>query len=421
MRDFTRGIFFLLILVVAPAWAVTNSWSPTGTMGIGRNGQTATLLTSGKVLVAGGSITNAFGGGGVTSAELYDPAKGVWSPTGSMNFARSIHTATLLPSGKVLVAGGAGTNNSAELYDPDTGQWALTGSLSEIRLLATATLLPSGKVLIAGGLGIDDMGPIALKTAELYDPSTGQFTLTGAMNLQRQEHAATLLASGKVLVSGGSDSFGGTSFTSAELYDPVLGTWAHTGSMNVGRAFHSSTLLGNGKVLAVGSFNEASAVGTAEVYDPLSGQWTSTLSTLGSHAVGTAALLPSGHVLVATGSLSANCELFDPFSGLWTAAGSLGTPRYFSTLTLLASGQLLITGGFNEGPAALATSELFDPTDGHWSAPLGAMSSARQKHTATPLPSGKFWSRVVPPARRPPVQSGLMRRRNSGRLPVQCR
>ena len=131
----------------------------------GRYYHTATLLPNGKVLVAGGNFTGT--GGALASAELYDPASGTWTATGSLATARYAHTATLLPNGKVLVAGGVGTSStsltSAELYDPASGSWTATGSLATARGGHTATLLPNGKVLVAGG-----SNGSALASAELY-------------------------------------------------------------------------------------------------------------------------------------------------------------------------------------------------------------------------------------------------------------
>ena len=174
------------------------------------------------MLVAGGDTA----GISISSAELYDPATGTWSPTGSLHTNRSHHTATLLTNGKVLVAGGISWNNfpgAAELYDPATGTWSVTGSLGAERNDSTATLPPNGKVLIAGGL---DYNPHPLASAELYDPATGIWSATGSLATPRYFHTATLLPNGKVLVAAGYDLYlygtGEPTLGSAELYESFL-------------------------------------------------------------------------------------------------------------------------------------------------------------------------------------------------------
>ena len=204
----------------------TGTFTVTGLMRIPREQATATLLGDGRVLIAGGDAPYRLP---VLSAELYDPATGTFTPTGAMSLPRSNATATLLRDGRVLVAGGDGylpgggsTWSSAELYDPASGTFTTTGSMSTSRFNATATLLPDGRVLIAGGnrdvtaeLGIG--GP-ALSSAELYDPATRTFTLTAPMTTVRVQAMAVLLPDGRVLIAGGRNASGGLS--SAELYQP---------------------------------------------------------------------------------------------------------------------------------------------------------------------------------------------------------
>jgi hypothetical protein len=159
--------------------------------------------------------------------------------TANMMTARSGHTATLLPTGKVLVAGG---NASGELFDPATENFTPTGSMTTSRYGATATLLPNGKVLIAGGFGSGNGELPRLNSAELYDPVAGTFSVTGSMAVSRVLHTATLVGEGKVLISGGTDRSGGGggAVESAELYDPATGTFATTGNMVSERANHTA-------------------------------------------------------------------------------------------------------------------------------------------------------------------------------------
>ena len=196
---------------------VTGLWSVTGSMSTAREGATATLLPNGKVLVAGG-VPNSNGGYGVSTAEIYDPATGSWSATGSMHFARVNHTATLLrTNGKVLVAGGANAGSaleSTELYDPSSGSWTQAGTLITGRYAHIQTQLPNGDVLVAGGQTISGM----TNTAERFDPASGTWRATGSMSVARAGFGAILLPSGQVLVTGGSIP---TSWTnSSELYTP---------------------------------------------------------------------------------------------------------------------------------------------------------------------------------------------------------
>ena len=139
----------------------------------------------------------------------------------------------------------------------------------------TATLLADGRVLITGGNDTDDH---AVASAELYDPTTGTFSPTGSMATARGFHTATLLADGRVLIAGG-DPAGWVADrpdASAEIYDPTTGTFSPTGSMATTRGFHTATLLADGRVLIAGGENGAGSLASAELYDPTTGTFSPT-------------------------------------------------------------------------------------------------------------------------------------------------
>jgi hypothetical protein len=284
------------------------TWTETATMAQARWRHTATLLPNGKVLVVGGAAEDR---GTVywASAEIYDSATGRWEPTGKMAQPRAGHTATLLPNGLVLVSGGynqGGFLSSAELYDPDSGLWTVTGDMDSARAGHTATLLADGHVLVAGSAaGNGDV----VASAELYDPDSGTWSNTASMAVARVNATATSLRDGRVLVVGG--SFGGTSFSnalaSAEVYDPAAGMWSTAASMHADRQDHTATLLPDGSVLVAGGFGSQDLsrnpmMASAEVYDPADDTWSAIGDMHDARAAHSATLLSNGNVLVAGGT-----------------------------------------------------------------------------------------------------------------------
>src|SRR5260370_11099257 len=248
----TTGLFHVVATTVqdptknaiANVTIVASGFRPTGDMSTGRTAHTATLLQSGKVLLAGGDacmFDQYYGDCPLSSAEVYDAGAGTFAATGKMSVTRVFHTATLLTSGKLLLTGGR--DASAELYDPTSGTFAVTGSMSVGRSSYTATRLATGKVLITGGQNVSG----ALATAELYDPTSGTFMPTGSMTAARTSHTATLLTNGKVLIVGGSNS--PCDLATAELYDPATTNFSATNSIVIPPTFHTSTQLTNGNTL----------------------------------------------------------------------------------------------------------------------------------------------------------------------------
>ncbi len=310
----------------------TGTFSATGSMATARGYHTATLLSDGRVLVAGGGNPQwSRPGPDLASAELYDPNTGTFIPTGSMGIPREGHTATLLRDGRVLITGGNDTGDhavaSAELYDPKTGTFSPTGSMATARGYHTATLLSDGRVLVAGGDPCGWAGCANLVTAEIYDPKTGKFMATGSMATDRAFHTATLLRDGRVLIAGG-DSLGTVPF-SAELYDPKTGSFSATGSMAWPRVYTTATLLADGRVLVAGGggdYTDRNFLASAEIFDPATGSFSATGSMNEARTWFQANLLADGRVLVTGGygdlAPLASAELFDPTTGTFSPAGT---------------------------------------------------------------------------------------------------
>jgi hypothetical protein len=347
----------------------------TGNLNTGRAYHTGTLLGSGKVLVAGGQDTNL---APVATAELYIRASGTFTNTGAMVTPRFRHTATRLASGKVLFVGGLDANNnpiaSAELYDPTTGQFtASQGTLSNARYNHEAVLLPdgSGKVLIITGIGASG----ALSSVEIYDSQTDTISPAASLNTGRYFATSTTVTTHgafKVLVAGGFDS-NGSVLSSAELYDPTSGQWTYTGNLQSARYQAADATLLSGQVLISGGSDATGApLAAAEIFNPDTGAFSATDSLDTARAGHSATTILVGKVLVAGGvgigtpSYPRQAEIFKTSGkrrvfnvGEFDTHGKMITGRTAHTATLMANGQVLFTGGIGEAGVALNSSELF--------------------------------------------------------------
>ena len=241
-----------------------------------------------------------------------------------------------------------------------------------------------------------------LATAEVCEPTTGGFTVTaGALATARDFHAATRLADGRVLVTGGNDGTG-TTTASAEIYNPATGTFsaAGTGSMTTGRNQHTMTLLQSGKVLIAGGFTSGSNQKSAEIFDPATATFSSTAGSMTFRGRHTATLLTDGKVLIAGGqannTVPPTAELYDPTTDSFSATtGAMTTGRREHAATLLPDGSVIISGGhdtvaFGQGSnyvPPVASAERFLPASSTF-VPAWTLEACRSSQTSTRLPNG---------------------------------
>ncbi len=263
----------------ADAGTGPGTWEPAGEMATGRVLATATLLPSGRVLVAGGGATGLKKGDAQASyaataaAEVFDPAAGRWKRTAAMGSARAMHTAALLPDGRVLVAGGASRWSNvkagrvyatAEAYDETSGAWTPVAALGEPRYAHSAATLPAGafpdgSVMIAGGWGRDRGDP--RDTAEVYDAAADRWvTVESRMSAARAQVPLVDLGSGLLLAVGG-EVDAKTITPACDFFDAATGRWSATASLAPGVAWSAVAPIGPGGVLVASGATSLAAAG----------------------------------------------------------------------------------------------------------------------------------------------------------------
>jgi galactose oxidase-like protein/Kelch motif protein len=253
----------------------------------------------GGFLLVGPGINSALHlDGGLRATQAFDATTGAFHRVGDLAFRHDAGgTATALGDGSALVAGGHfPAISTAERYDPASGLWAAAGDMVTARRGHTATRLADGRVLIAGGVTCcDTSGEVLTGTAEIYDPVGEGFQPAGSMETARALHAATLLADGRVLVTGGFVGVDGSTTASAEIYDPSTDGFSPAGAMQVDRIGHSAILLTDGRVLVLGGMQASAAT---DVFDPTADRWRPGPTLEPAWGASTATLLRNGRVLV---------------------------------------------------------------------------------------------------------------------------
>jgi hypothetical protein len=311
----------------------------TGNLTTPRFDHTATLLPNGKVLIAAGMERN---GVPYKTAELFDPQSNRFGSIGETKLNHGWGSvAVLLETGKVLLAGGSNTRSvpldGAELYDPATNTFSLTASMRSRRDGALAVRLRNGNVLIIGG---EEGATLDATTAEVYSPEIGQFAPTGALHAKGYTTALSL-NSGKVLVIGPSNT---------ELYDPSTGLFSVTGPMKTPRTKFAAALLPDGKVLVAGGQVDGAwgeTVSVTEIYDPATGSFSAgpAMTYKRFKLKQSVVTLKSGRVLIGGGADQP--EVYDPGSkSFLVTSGTRLDGFLFSTATLLSDGRVLLVGGY---------------------------------------------------------------------------
>jgi hypothetical protein len=369
------------------------------------------------------SPVDASDGGTEASADAgAEAGAGTVTSMGTLHLGvtRQEHTATLLTSGHVLICGGyygpQGSSASCDDFDPTTSTISAGPSMRVGRRDHSATLLPSGQVLVAGGAGTIDAGYFnVMRTAEIYDPTGGSFTLVSNLMVQARSGPAVLLTSGagagKVVLVGGSgdgtiDS--GTanddSHDSAEVVDPgadaTQGTFTllgvHLGARR-GGSMTAAALPEGGLLAAGGSYGPGGGpytiLDTAETLDPALGAFTATTNRMSDKRQGAqSVVLPDGRVFVFDGygasGNTAKADIYDPATRTFTATASLPTPRNFAALALLKSGRVMLAGGV-DGTGTLGEVIVYDPTTNAFLPTTGALNPPRSMATATTLNDGR--------------------------------
>lgn len=308
MKSISKLLFFLCVLLV-PLTTIGQTWQFTGSLSEPKRTGVLTALPNQTAIYVGGADANGFP---LTTCEIYNPATTSWSLAAPLAVGVERHTVTQLANGNLVVIGGntsldydeSQPTGAIEIYDYNANQWSNGGNLNIARQNHTATLLLNGTILVTGGYTGSDV----TASCEIYDPTTGTCTNAAPLFLARHDHSAILLNDGRVLVVGGRDGGSGSNyFNECEIYDPTSNTWTVIGNMIQARIKGSLATFSDGTVLASGGRNTptTSAPGSEVLTGTLT-TWSSTSPMLVPMTWNGSTLLPEDRFLVTGGLVDAD-------------------------------------------------------------------------------------------------------------------
>jgi hypothetical protein len=312
-----------------------------------RYDHTASTLSDGRVVIAGGSTSGA---SNTASVEIYDPGAGTLTGGPALKHGRAGHAAAVVGDTVVIVAG-HGAPGSVELYDAESGTTAEL-TLSTPRTGHTATALKDGSVLVVGG--VDDKGNV-VDTVEIIDPQKKQIRAGASAGPGLVFHVAVALNDGRVLLAGGRKPPGGKITDEAKLFTPGgAGSWKNAVKLPAGRARAVAVRQASGEVLIVGGDEETGPTREALIFEGKTFKKSAQTSVVHLNHAMTPLVSAT---LVAGGTGTRRVELFS--SGAFRDVGELVRQREQFTLTTLPDGSALAVGGL--AGSALADVEIFVP------------------------------------------------------------
>lgn len=315
-------------------------------------GHSASLAADGSVLLIGGTR-----GQGIlsTSIERFDPRSSTLRKIGNLANGRKEHRAVRLSSGRILVTGGTTglPVTTAEVVDERTGAVSTTGNPRVQRVSHTATRFGNDKVLVTGGYSSGEGAMLGIsRSAEIWEPATNKFRLLPAtMRMARAGHGATLLPDGRILITGGLSS--NASYQFAEVFDPATETFSVLASVdNRERGLHATAQLPDGSVLALGGETGATVPRATVVQFLADGGGTSRVlaDLVRPRTLVEGAASRDGSVFLFGGEVgpgnvpTATAETYSAATGGATIA-DMPQARVGHTTTRLPDGRFLIAGG----------------------------------------------------------------------------